>query len=118
MEEIFSLVNKEFIKAGYEDHLTAGIVLTGGTALLAGITELAERVFQMPVRKGFPMGVSGLDGHREQPAARHGRGARGLRKQAGVAARHPSQRRMVGSQPPKKCKSGFPNSSNGRKTYV
>lgn len=60
MEEIFSLVNKEFIKAGYEDHLTAGIVLTGGTALLAGITELAERVFQMPVRKGFPMGVSGL----------------------------------------------------------
>ena len=50
MEEIFSLVNREFIKAGCEDHLTAGIVLTG----------LAERVFQMPVRKGFPMGVSGL----------------------------------------------------------
>lgn len=60
MEEIFSLVNKEFVKAGCEDRLTAGIVITGGTALLSGIAELAERIFQMPVRKGFPMGVSGL----------------------------------------------------------
>jgi len=60
MEEIFSLVNKEFVKAGCEDRLTAGIVITGGTALLAGIAELAERIFQMPVRKGFPLGVSGL----------------------------------------------------------
>ena len=51
---------REIVKSGYEDILAAGIVLTGGTSLLDGITELAEHVFNMPVRKGYPTGVGGL----------------------------------------------------------
>lgn len=60
MEEILRLAHREIIKSGYEDLLGAGIVLTGGTAILEGITELGEQVFQMPVRRGSPQGVGGL----------------------------------------------------------
>lgn len=60
MEEILTMAYKEIVKSGYEDILAAGIVLTGGTALLEGITELAEHVFNMPVRRGRPMGFGGL----------------------------------------------------------
>ena len=60
VEEILRLAHREIIKSGYEDLLGAGIVLTGGTAILEGITELGEQVFQMPVRRGSPQGVGGL----------------------------------------------------------
>ena len=60
MEEIFNLVHREIVKSGYEDLLAAGIVLTGGTAILEGITELAEQVFNVPVRQGYPTGMGGL----------------------------------------------------------
>lgn len=60
VEEILRMAYKEIIKTGYEDALTAGIVLTGGTSLMEGATELAEKVFDMPVRKGAPTGVGGL----------------------------------------------------------
>jgi len=43
-----------------EDLISAGVVLTGGTALLPGIEELGEQVFEMPVRVGRPNGVGGL----------------------------------------------------------
>ena len=59
-EEILNMSYKEVIKSGYEDILAAGVVLTGGTSIMAGITELAERVFNMPVRRGFPAGIGGL----------------------------------------------------------
>ncbi|UCG63096.1 MAG: cell division protein FtsA [Candidatus Zixiibacteriota bacterium] len=52
MEEIFSLVLREIKKAGVADMPAAGIVLTGGGSLLAGTTELAEQIFDMPVRLG------------------------------------------------------------------
>jgi cell division protein FtsA len=59
-EEILNLAYKEIIKSGYEDILAAGVVLTGGTSIMEGITELAEHVFNMPVRRGCPTGVGGL----------------------------------------------------------
>jgi cell division protein FtsA len=61
MEEILTLAYKEIVKSGYEDILAAGVVLTGGTALLEGITELAEQIFNMPVRRGRPTGIGGLN---------------------------------------------------------
>jgi cell division protein FtsA len=63
MDEILQLVRTEIAKAGYEDpkQLPAGVVLTGGTAHLPGIVELAREVFGMPVRAGTPeRGLGGL----------------------------------------------------------
>lgn len=60
VEEILRLAHREVIKSGYEDLLGAGIVLTGGTAVLEGITELGEQIFHMPVRRGVPHGIGGL----------------------------------------------------------
>ncbi len=60
LEEILGLAHREIVKSGYDDMLAAGIVLTGGTAILEGITELAEQIFNMPVRKGCPVGVGGV----------------------------------------------------------
>ncbi|MDI6736071.1 MAG: cell division protein FtsA [bacterium] len=60
MEEIFSLINQEIRMTGYENLVTSGVVLTGGASMLEGTVELAERVFDLPVRIGTPHGVSGL----------------------------------------------------------
>ena len=60
VEEIFNLVHRELIRSGFDEFLTGGIVLTGGTVLLDGTTELAEQVFQLPVRIGYPSRVGGL----------------------------------------------------------
>ncbi len=60
VEEIFSLVQQEIIKSGYEDRIASGIVLTGGSVILPGMAELAEQVFNMPVRRGSPRGIGGL----------------------------------------------------------
>ncbi|HEY2775953.1 MAG TPA: cell division protein FtsA [Candidatus Binatia bacterium] len=60
LEEIFEEVLDSIIKSGYGELLTSGVVLTGGTALMAGIVSLASRVLQLPVRLGEPSGVEGL----------------------------------------------------------
>jgi len=60
MEEIYVLVQQELRRAGFEDMVAAGIVLTGGTSILEGAGELAEQVFNMPVRKGVPKRIGGL----------------------------------------------------------
>ncbi len=60
VEEIFTLVNRELIKSGYEGLVASGVVLTGGTAQMEGIVELAEQVFNLPVRRGMPVGIGGL----------------------------------------------------------
>lgn len=59
MEEILQLVNKEICTSGYRSRMNAGIVITGGTAMLAHTVEMAEQIFDMPVRIGYPRGVSG-----------------------------------------------------------
>jgi len=60
VEEIFHLVHQEIVKSGFEDRIAAGLVLTGGCAVLEGMPELAEQIFNMPVRRGIPKGVGGL----------------------------------------------------------
>lgn len=60
MEEIFALANKEVRKNHFAQLLGGGVVLTGGTSLLPGVTELAEQVFELPVRLGIPRGLGGL----------------------------------------------------------
>ena len=60
VEEILTLVHNEVIRTGYGNLIASGIVLTGGSALLEGIPELAEQVFNMPVRRGIPIGIGGL----------------------------------------------------------
>jgi cell division protein FtsA len=59
-EEIFALLRKEILRSGFEEMLGAGVVLTGGGSRLDGLTELGERVFQLPVRRGAPIGVGGM----------------------------------------------------------
>jgi cell division protein FtsA len=59
-EEIFRLVDNDIKRMGYEKSLNSGIVLTGGTALLDGLEEVAEEIFDLPVRRGDPSGVGGL----------------------------------------------------------
>ncbi len=60
MEEIFTLINREIYRAGMENMIASGIVVTGGTSLLEGVTEIAEAVFGLPVRLGKPRGITGL----------------------------------------------------------
>jgi cell division protein FtsA len=60
LEEILSLALREIKRTEYSDMLGAGVVLTGGGALMDGILELSERVFEMPVKIGVPSGFGGL----------------------------------------------------------
>lgn len=60
VEEMLQMVLQEIKQSGYGDSASAGVVLTGGTALLPGIVELAEEVFRLPVRCGAPTGIGGI----------------------------------------------------------
>ncbi len=60
VEEIFTLVNREIVKSGFEDVIASGVVLTGGTSILPGMPELAEQIFNLPVRRGVPLEIGGL----------------------------------------------------------
>ncbi len=60
MEEILYLVDQTLIRSGYKDMIGAGVVLTGGTALIEGCQELGEQIFGLPTRIGYPRNVGGL----------------------------------------------------------
>jgi cell division protein FtsA len=60
VEEIFTLIARDLTRAGFSDAATAGVVVTGGTSILHGVPELAESVFDQPVRRGVPGDVGGL----------------------------------------------------------
>ncbi len=60
-DELFSLIQAELRRSGFEDLVAAGIVLTGGTSRMEGATELAEEIFHMPVRLALPSGVRGME---------------------------------------------------------
>ncbi|HET7306699.1 MAG TPA: cell division protein FtsA [Gammaproteobacteria bacterium] len=59
-EELFSLIQAELRRSGFEDMIAAGVVLTGGSSKMEGAVELAEEVFHAPVRLGVPQHVTGL----------------------------------------------------------
>jgi cell division protein FtsA len=59
-DELFTLVQAELRRSGYEDLIAAGIVLTGGTSKMEGVIDLAEEIFHMPVRLGAPQYIRGL----------------------------------------------------------
>ncbi len=59
-EELFTLVQSELRRSGFEDLIAAGVVLTGGSSKMEGLVELAEEIFHMPVRVGLPQAVMGL----------------------------------------------------------
>ncbi len=80
MDEILGMACKEITRSGCEDILAAGVVLTGGTAILEGIPELAEQIFNMPVRRGCPDGHRGAHGRGQQPPVCDRRGTGALRK--------------------------------------
>ena len=66
-DELFTLVQTELRKSGYEDLIAAGIVLTGGSSKMHGVVELAEEIFHVPVRLGGPADIQGIQEVRNNP---------------------------------------------------
>ena len=66
-EEICHQLWDEIRRAGYERSLNSGLVLTGGSAMLEGMAEIAEQIFDLPVRRASPEGVGGLADHVGNP---------------------------------------------------
>src|SRR5207245_5612948 len=90
-EEIFHLVWDEIRRGGYEKSLNSGIVLTGGGAILDGMPEIAEQIFDLPIRRGCPTGVGGLADHVNSPTFATGVGLTlyGYRNASGEPSRAP-----------------------------
>lgn len=59
-DELFTLIQAEIRRSGYEELIPAGVLLTGGTSKMEGAVELAEEIFHMPVRVGAPQHAEGL----------------------------------------------------------
>ena len=59
-DELFTLIQAELRRSGFEDLIASGIVLTGGSSKMEGVVELAEEIFHMPVSLGSPRNVAGL----------------------------------------------------------
>jgi len=60
VEEIFSLIYGELLRSECEELASSGVVITGGSAELAGVSEMAEQIFGAPARVGYPEGITGL----------------------------------------------------------
>ncbi|HEX9427737.1 MAG TPA: cell division protein FtsA [Candidatus Polarisedimenticolia bacterium] len=60
IEEIFTLIAEEFVRSGFDRSIHAGVVLTGGGAMLEGLPEIAEDILDAPVRRGAPSEIGGL----------------------------------------------------------
>jgi cell division protein FtsA len=59
-DELFTLIQGEIRRSGFEELIPAGVVLTGGTSKMEGVVELAEEIFHMPVRVGAPQYTRGM----------------------------------------------------------
>lgn len=105
-EELFTLIRDELRRSGYEDMVAAGIVLTGGTSRMEGVSELAEEIFHMPVRIACPQNVKGLSDvvrnpiyatgvgllHYALQENRHGHSRDGLNAKSQTGGRHDGAR--------------------------
>ncbi|HZM70336.1 MAG TPA: cell division protein FtsA [Candidatus Cryosericum sp.] len=91
VEEIFAMVAEELQRSGFERALHAGIVLTGGGAMLEGITEIAEDALDCPVRRGSPADLGGLCDSVSSPQ---------FSTAVGLALYGARQRRVVPARPP------------------
>ncbi|MBW1771869.1 MAG: cell division protein FtsA [Deltaproteobacteria bacterium] len=60
VEEILTLIHHDLALSGHEEMINSGVVITGGSAELQGIPEMAEQIFDSPARTGYPQGISGL----------------------------------------------------------
>ncbi len=60
VEELFGMVQQRLKKTGFEDMFASGVVLTGGTALMEGVQDAAERQLGLPIRRGAPRNIGGL----------------------------------------------------------
>ncbi len=60
VEEIFTLIYQELVRSGYDELASSGVVVTGGSAELPGISEMAEQIFSAPARVGYPEEINGL----------------------------------------------------------
>lgn len=67
-QELYELIQQDVEKSDWDDQIAAGMVLTGGTGKMEGALELAEEVFQVPVRLGSPIGIKGLTEYTDDPA--------------------------------------------------
>ncbi len=105
VDEIFQLVLQEIHRSGLNSLLPAGLVLTGGTSLLAGIRPLAARVLNMPVRVAKPENLVGLVDQLQSPAFSTSVGllkwAELMNETSGTTAHAPSRRPGVGIPSPK-----------------
>lgn len=57
--EILEMIDRELVASGQKNKIHGGVVITGGTALLANLVDLAEQIFDLPVRIGYPAGIGG-----------------------------------------------------------
>jgi cell division protein FtsA len=83
-EEILAMVKQQVERTPYRDRLVAGVVITGGTALMEGITDVTENLFGLPARVGAPQGLKGMSGVIASPIYSTGVGlvCHGLQAQA------------------------------------
>ena len=107
-EELFTLVQSELRRSGFEQLVPAGVVLTGGTAKMDGAVDLAEEIFHMPVRLGFPQTVRGLNDIVHNPIYATGVGLLqfAARRDDAVAT---SQQRADGGGPLRRLKTWLQN---------
>ena len=93
-EELYTLVQSELRRSGYEDLIAAGMVLTGGTALMEGAVELAEEIFHMPVRLAKPHKAKGPSGLLDNPTYSTCVGLLNYAQQAGPSNQAPQPKGM------------------------
>ena len=99
--ELFTLVQQELQRSGFEHLLAAGIVLTGGTSKMEGVVELAEEIFHAPVRIGAPHNVAGLAAIVRNPVYSTGvglllYGLKQFQERGGIVAKGEPQVNLVG----------------------